>query len=82
MTKSLVFTDVSGQPIFSHLQKSTLRVNIKLNTSIICDLNQSTKVISRMYITDWVLVVNISVQQQVQVTMVINILLLKSKSIY
>ena len=35
-----------------------------------------------MYITDWVLVVNISVQQQVQVTMVINILLLKSKSIY
>jgi hypothetical protein len=30
MTKSLVFTDVSGQFICSHLQKSTLRVKIKL----------------------------------------------------
>jgi len=62
MTKSLVFTDVSGQPVCSHLQKSTPRVKIKFNTSSICDPNQSTEVISGMYITDWVLVVNVSVQ--------------------
>ena len=82
MTKSLVFTDVSGQPIGSHLQKSTLRVKIKLNTSSICDPNQSTEVISRVFITDWVLAVNVSVQQQAQVTMVINFLFLKSTRIY
>lgn len=82
MTKYLVFTEVSGQPIRSHLQKSTMRVKIQLNTSRICDTNQSTEVISRMYITNWVLVVSGSVQQQAQVTMVINFQFLKSKRIY
>jgi hypothetical protein len=81
MTKSLVLTDVSGQPIGSHLQKSTLRVKIKLNNSSICDPNQSTEVISHVYITDWVLVVNVSVQQQAELTIVINFRFLKSKRI-
>ena len=79
MTKSVVFTDIAGQLIGSHLQKSTLRVKIKLNTSNISDPNQSIEVISRTYITDWVLVVNVSVQQQARVTMVINFRFLKSK---
>jgi hypothetical protein len=61
MTKSLVFTEVSGQPIGSHLQNSTPRVKIKLKTSSICDPNRNTEVISHKCIMDCVLVVNVSV---------------------